>query len=106
MYLHEMLLFVLFIPTLRGPTNQHLLFVVTVLYWDLEKHCPGKQLTILRSALSQQLGALMLAHRDGAPGQWLHMQMERALNKTRVKGFSFVKCQRQKRLTDMILWEN
>lgn len=52
-----MLLCVPFAPQPHNPKNQYLLFVLIVLYQDLEKGCPGEQLVILRSPLSQQFGA-------------------------------------------------
>lgn len=72
MYWHEMLLCVPSpSPSPRhGPKNQHLLFVVIGLDWDLEKGCPGEQLAILRSFVIATWGILTLAHSDGAPGQW------------------------------------
>lgn len=90
-----------FFASPSSPKNQLLLFVVIVLYWDLEKGCPGVQLAILRSPLSQELGTFWHWHTVmELLASGLHRQMKRTLSKTRVKGFSFVKCQRQKRPTD------
>lgn len=102
-----MLLCVPFLILPHCSKNQHLLLVVIVLYCNLGKGCPAEQLAILRSPLSQQLGLFCLWHT--AMELWasgLHRHMKHALTKTRVKVFSFIKCQRQKRPTDTILWEN
>lgn len=80
-------------PLPHGPKIQNLLFVVIVLYWDLEKGCPGEQLAILRSPLSQELGAFWHWHTVmELLASGLHRQMKHTLTQTRVKGFSFVKC--------------
>lgn len=80
-------------PPATWSKNPKFAVCVIVLYWDLEKGCPGEQLAILRSPLSQELGAFWHWHTVmELLGSGLHRQMKHTLTQTRVKGFSFVKC--------------